>query len=129
MRGKLVLLAIEEFEGPIYIYFKSVITGTRINSYSKVRREAGGALTRRPLRSRVPLEAENHPMMVMGSLGPSGSGRPWRVTASSANDTGHMAASLGNLLIPDSAMELSARSETSGGLGCCAACSSNQQRL
>ena len=45
--------------------------------------------------------------MVISSLGPSG--RPWRVAASSANDKSHMAASLGNLTIPDAAMVLSAR--------------------
>ena len=56
--GELVLLAIEEFEGPICILMKPERTGTRVNSYLKVLREAGGALTRRPLRKwRTPLEA------------------------------------------------------------------------
>ncbi len=53
----LVLLAIEESEGSIYTYFKSVSTRIRANSHSKVRRKAGGALTRAPRRWRVPLEA------------------------------------------------------------------------
>ena len=44
MRENPVLLAIEESEGSIYIYyFKSVITRIRVNSYSKVRREAEDA--------------------------------------------------------------------------------------
>ena len=44
--------------------------------------------------------------MVISSLGPSG--RPWEVTARSANDRSHMAAGLGKSAILDAAMALSA---------------------
>ena len=49
---------IEESDVSFYIHFKSAITRIRVFFYSKVRREAGGALTRPALRWRVPLEAE-----------------------------------------------------------------------
>jgi len=63
------ILAIEESEGSIYTYFKSVSTRIRVNSHSKVRREAGGALTREPWRCHVASGSRKSPKFSeMGQL-------------------------------------------------------------
>ena len=60
-------------------------------------------------------------LMVLINFGPSG--RPWRLAVRIANDKNHMAVGLGKSATLNTAMALSARSDTRGGLGCCAPCS------